>query len=86
MSVLVVEGRTCAGQVAEIAPAGAARSLSPRQVREPVLCGTRATAPESGYFPPILSRHGRDAPLGENISGPFIHSIGRRPQNQEAKE
>jgi hypothetical protein len=32
-----------------------------------VLRGTQATAPKSGFFPPILSRHGRDAPPGLRI-------------------
>jgi hypothetical protein len=40
--------------------------------REKVPCGTQATAPESELFPPILSRHVRDAPpWAENISLAF---------------
>jgi len=53
--------------------------------RGPVFCGTQGAALESLPFPPILSRHERDAPPGpmrETFWGYlFAGSIGRRVQN-----
>jgi hypothetical protein len=40
-----------------------------------VPCGSQATAPESGWFPPILSRRGRDAPPGRRILWFPFHPI-----------
>jgi hypothetical protein len=41
----------------------------------PVPCGSQATAPESGWFPPILSRQGRDAPPGRRILWYLFHPL-----------
>jgi hypothetical protein len=43
-----------------------------------VHCGIQATAPDSGFFPPILSRHGRDAPPGLRIFLFSFHLLDRK--------
>jgi hypothetical protein len=47
----------------------------PKGDRGQVPCGTQAAAPESGLFPPILSRHGRDEPPGRRIFGSPFHPL-----------
>jgi hypothetical protein len=47
-----------------------------------VPCGSQASAPESGWFPPILSLQGRDAPPGGRIPRfPFHPLDGEKSQN-----
>jgi hypothetical protein len=53
----------------------------PKGDRGQVPCGTQATAPESGLFPPILSRHVRDAPPGRRIFRYPFHPLDWEKSN-----